>query len=188
MGDYQFWLYVIIAAIYVLTRFFKKPAQQQPTDVPDLDPEKPVRRFEPPPAKPRAEPSRTMTFEELLREITESKTQPKPQPKTEYVDYDDEIAEETPQKEEIQDLEDVEYDYKKDKVAVEYERAKQQAFFRPSLEETLNIKDTDTSFEKFKVFKTTSQSNLLDRYFTDFYDPEGLRKAIVMGEILQRKF
>src|SRR5688572_8873501 len=187
MRDCQFWLYVLIAAIYVLTRFFKKPAQQ-PTDVPDFNPEKPVKKFEPPPVKPGAPPSKTLTFEELLREITESKTQPKPQPKTEYVDYDDEIPDEIPQKEEIQDLEDVDYDYKKDKVAVEYERAKQQAFFRPSLEETLNIKDTDTSFEKFKVFKTTSQSNLLDRYFTDFYDPEGLRKAIVMGEILQRKF
>src|SRR5687767_10089036 len=188
MGDYQFWLYIIIAAIYVLTRFFKKPAQQQPTDVPDLNPEKPVRRFEPPPVKPRAEPSRTLTFEELLKEITESKTQPKPQPKAEYVDYDDEIAEEIPQSEEIQDLEDVDYDYKKDKVVVEYEQAKRQAFLRPSLEETLNIKDIDTRFEKFKVFETTSQSNLVDKYLTDFYDPEGLKKAIVMSEILQRKF
>jgi hypothetical protein len=29
---------------------------------------------------------------------------------------------------------------------------------------------------------------VMDRYFTDFYDPEGLKKAIVMSEILQRKF
>ena len=35
MRDFQFWLYVLIAAIYVLTRFFKKPAQQ-PTDIPDF--------------------------------------------------------------------------------------------------------------------------------------------------------
>ena len=187
MRDFQFWLYVLIAAIYVLTRFFKKPAQQ-PKDIPDFEPEKPVKRFEIPPVKPGAAPSKTLTFEELLKEITASKAQPKPQPKPEYVDYDEEIEEEIPQKDEIEDLEDVDYDYKKDKVAVEYEQAKRQAFLRPSLEETLNIKDTDTRFEKFKVFETDTQSNLVDRYLIDFYDPEGLRKAIVMSEILQRKF
>jgi hypothetical protein len=187
MRDFQFWLYVLIAAIYVLTRFFKKPAQQ-PKDIPDFDPAKPVKKFDAPTVKPGVPPSKTLTFEELLKEITASKTPPKPQPKTEYVDYDDEIAEEIPQKDEIQDLEDVEYDYKRDKVAVEYEQAKRSAFMRPSLEETLNIKDTDTRFEKFKAFETATQSNLVDRYLTDFYDPEGLRKAIVMSEILQRKF
>ena len=187
MRDFQVWLYVLIGVIYLLTRFFKKPAQE-PKDVGDFRPEKPVKRFEPPPVKPGVPPSKTLTFEELLKEITESKTQPKPQPQAEYVDYDDEIEEEIQEKDEIQDLEDVDYDYKKNKVVVEYEQAKRQAFLRPSLEETLNIKDTDTRFAKFKVFETATQSNLVDRYLTDFYDPEGLKKAIVMGEILQRKF
>jgi len=187
MRDFQFWLYVLIAAIYVLTRFFKKPAQQ-PKDVPDFEPEKPAKRFEPPPVKPGAPPSKVLTFEELLKEITESKEKPKPQPKAEYVDYDDEIAEEIQEKDEIKDLEDVDYNYKKDKVVVEYEQAKRQAFLRPSLEETLNIKDIDTRFAKFKVFETATQSNLVERYLTDIYDPEGLKKAIVMSEILQRKF
>ena len=120
-----------------------------------FEPEKPVKKFEPPPVKPGAPPSKVLTFEELLKEITESKTQPKPAPpEAEYVDYDDEIEEEIQEKDEIKDLEDVDYDYKKDKVVVEYEQAKQQAFLRPSLEETLNIKDIDTRFEKFKVFES----------------------------------
>jgi hypothetical protein len=187
MRDFQVWLYVLIGAIYLLSRFFKKPAQQ-PTDVPDFRPEKPVKKFEPPSVKPGAPPSKVLTFEDLLKEITESKVKPKQQPEPEYVDYDDEIAEEIQEKDEIKDLEDVDYNYKKDKVVVEYEQAKRQAFLRPSLEETLNIKDTDTRFAKFKVFETTTQSNLADRYLTDFYDPEGLKKAIVMSEILQRKF
>jgi len=183
MGDFQFWLYIIIGVIYLLSRFLKKP-QQKPTDIPDFKPEKSAPRFEPPTVKPSASPSKMLTFEELLKEITESKTQAKPvvPPQEKYVNYDEELVEEE------QDLEDVEYDYKKDKVAVEYEAAKQQAFFRPSLEETLNIKDTDTSFGKFKEFAQQEQSNLMDRYLIDFYDPEGLKKAIVMSEILQRKF
>ena len=125
-----------------------------------------------------------MTFEELLREITESKTQPQTTtpPKEEYVDYDDNL------KDEIEDLEDVNYDYKNDRVAKEFEAAERQAFTHRSLEESMNVKDTDTKFEKFKVFERDAQSNLVNSYLSDFYDPEGLKKAIVMSEILQRKF
>jgi hypothetical protein len=160
----------------------KKPAQKQ-AGPPDFEPEKPAQRFDTPPVKPQASPSKMLTFEELLKEITESKTQPKPEPQQEvYENYEEEIPEEE------QDLEDVEYDYKRDKVAVEYEEAKQHAFERPSLEETLNIKDIDTRFEKFKVFEQETQSNLVDKYLIDFYDPEGLKKAVVMSEVLQRKF
>lgn len=181
MGDFQFWLYVLIGVIYLLSRALKKPAQK-PGDLPEVRPDKPETRFEPPPAKPRA-PSKVLTFEEMLKEITESKTQPKPTPPEEkYVNYEEDL------KDEEQDLEDVDYDYKRDKVAVEYEQAKQQAFLRPSLEDSLSIKDTDTRFEKFKVFAQPDQANLMDRYLVDFYDLEGLKKAIVMSEILQRKF
>jgi hypothetical protein len=183
MGDFQFWLYIIIGVVYLLARMMKKQTPKTPVDLPESQPDKPVTRFEPPPARPRP-PSKTLTFEELLREITESKTQQqKPAPPTEeYVDYEEEL------KDEAQDLEDVNYDYKNDRVAKEYATAEQQAFTRRSLEETMNIKNTDTSFEKFKVFEQQTQANLVDRYLIDFYDPEGLKKAIVMAEILQRKF
>ncbi len=182
MGDFQFWLYVIIGAIYLLSRFLKKP-EQKPTDVPEYGPEKPAPRFEPPVARPKPSTTAMPTFEELLREITESKKQTKPDARSqEYTNYEDVLEEEE------EDLEDVDYDYKKDKVALEYEEAKQHAFLRPSLEETLNIKDTDTRFEKFKVFNQGSQTNAMDRYLADFYNMDGLKKAIVMSEILQRKF
>lgn len=182
MGDFQFWLYVIIGVIYLLSRFLKKP-EQKPTDLPDVEPEKPVRRFEAPPAKPVASPPKRLTFEELLREITEAKTQPEPEAQSQETTNYEEVLQE-----EEQDLEDVEYDYKKDKVVLEYEEAKQHAFSRSSLEETLNLKDTETRFEKFKVFQAETQSNLMEKYLADFYDPEGLKKAVVMSEVLQRKF
>lgn len=182
MGDFQFWLYVIIGVIYLLSRVLKKQSPQNPGDLPETRPDKPATRFEPPPANPKA-PSKTLTFEELLREITESRAQQKPAPpEEEYAGYEEDL------KDEEQDLEDVDYDYKSDKVAVEYEASKQQAFLRSSLEETLSIKDTDTTFGKFKVFDQETQPNLVDRYLIDFYDTEGLKKAIVMSEILQRKF
>jgi predicted DNA binding CopG/RHH family protein len=179
MRDYQIWLYVIIGIIYLLGRFFKKTAAK-PEDLGDAKPEKPAKSFDLPTAKPTASGQKMLTFEELLKEITESKTQPKPQP--EYTNYEEELEEEE------QDLEDVNYDYKKDKVAVEYEAAKQHAFVRSSLEETMDVNKTDIKFGKFKVFEAEVQTNLAAKYLSDFYDPEGLKKAVVMSEILQRKF
>jgi predicted DNA binding CopG/RHH family protein len=182
MGDYQFWLYIIIGAIYLLSRFLKKSAPN-PNDVPEARNEKPATRLDPSTTTQKPSPPKMVTFEDLLREITESKKPAAPQqPSKEYTNYDEELEDEE------QDLEDVEYNYNRDKISSEYEDAKQHAFLRPSLEETMNIKDTDTRFEKFKVFDQDTQSNVMDRYLTDFSDFEGLKKAIVMSEILQRKF
>lgn len=181
--DYQFWIYVIIAIIYGISRVIKK-AENQPKDVSAPQPDRTIRYD----TKPPVEKPKQLTFEELLREITEAKQPVKPvetsvRPQAEYVDYDDELPDEE------QDLEDVNYDYKKkDKLYDVYEEAKRQAFERPSLEETMNIKNTDMQFGKFKAFEQKAQRNLLEEYTRDFQDPEGFKKAVVMSEILNRKF
>lgn len=184
MDKFQFWLYVIIGIIYVLTRFKKKP-QQPPKDLPEYKPEKPARTFDLPPARPTAPSAsapRPMSFEELLREITEGKSAERPA-ESPVVDYDDVLVEEE------QDLEDVNYDEKRrDPVAVEYEDAKRAAFNRLSLEETMHLEDTDVRFGKFKVFEKEDERNLLNEYMADLRDPEGWKKAVVMSEILKRKF
>jgi hypothetical protein len=186
MDSFQFWLYIIIGVIYLLSRLRKKPDEQQPTDFPGSAPEKPVRRFEQPNAKPTAS-QRPLTFEELLREITEGKVEqqlpPREEPRQEYVDYDDNVGEEE------KDLEEVDYDYRKqDKIYEVYEEAKRQAFNRPSLEETMKVSDTVVKYGKFKEFEQAKQRDLAEEYLADFNDPEGLKKAIVMSEILKRKF
>lgn len=186
--EFQYWIYLIILIIYLVSRALKKPEGQQPSDVPDYKPDRQVNYDSTPP--PQGEKPRALTFEELLREITEAK-QPKPpvfepvQPRPEpaYVDYDDQVGEEE------QDLEDVNYNYRKqDKLYDDYEEAKRQAFLRPSLEETMSIRDTKVEFGKFKVFEQEQQRNLLEEYTKDFQDPEGFKKAVVMSEILNRKF
>jgi hypothetical protein len=158
-------------------------SDKKPEAPKNFQPEKPAQKFELPPAKPSAS-SRQLTFEELLKEITESKpSTQKSQPYQEVVDYDDGIGEEE------QDLEEVDYDYrKKDKIYGEYEEAKRQAFVRPSLEETMKVEDTVMTFGKFKEFEQESRRDLMAEYLADFKDPEGMRKAVVMSEILQRKF
>ena len=181
---------MIIAIIYGIIRAVKKQ-ENKPKEVQDYKPERQVTYDSTPPTgKPKQ-----LTFEELLKEITEAKQPKKPayepvqrkyepvQPKAEYVDYDDQIGEEE------QDLEDVNYDYrKKDKLYDDYEQAKRLAFERPSLEETMKIGDTNVQFGKFKEFEKESERNLLAEYTKDFRDPEGLKKAFVLTEILNRKF
>jgi hypothetical protein len=188
--ELKFWIYLIIGVIYVLSRLLKKKEQETP-DTPPYQADKPVKTFDLPQAKPTANTGKALTFEELLKEISESKTstpkpvtvQKAPKPYQEVIDYDDNLANEE------QDLEDVGYDYrKKDKIYDVYEDAKRQAFNRPSLEETMKVGDTVMSYGKFKEFEQTKKRDLIKDYLSDFNDPEGMKKAIVMSEILQRRF
>lgn len=178
--ELKFWIYVIIGVVYLLTRL-KKKSDEKPPAVPEIP--KPGQRVEMPTG--HANKPKPLTFEELLREITEAKTtkaQPLPAEPA-YVDYDDEV------RDEIQDLEEIPASYKKkDAIYEMYEEGKVKAFARPSLEETLKLEDTDIRFGKFKGFELVEEENVMQRYTRDFEDPEGLKKAFVMSEILNRKF
>ena len=194
----KFWIYVVLAVIYGATRLLKKdqkkpastPRQNTPPrdapvsrrrEVPGRAPatrtlSESVKQQEAPKQQPKA-----MTFEELMREIMDAKTgAPRQEP---VVDYDDQIGEEE------RDLEDVNYDNRKDsEVVATYERAKKEAFYRPSLEETMKVGDTVVSFGKFKEFERTKESNLAEQYMNAFGDMDQVRKAVVMSEILKPKF
>src|SRR5690606_11263072 len=164
--DEKFWIYIIIGVIYMISRILKKPAGKS-TETPKQSPPKPERRYETPTEqRPSAPTAKPMTFEELLREISDTRTPPK----QEYVDYDDNLPEEA------QDLEEVEYDYrKKDRIYDVYDERKRQAFARPSLEETMHVEDTVMKYGKFKAFEIAERKVKSD-YLTALNDPEGLRK------------
>jgi len=176
MDSFQFWLYVIIGVIYLVSRARKKKADQSPGPV-DANEEKPFSSTRHEGNKPKQ-----LSFEELLKEITESKQQ-RPPMEEPVVDYDENLEEEE------KDLEDVEYDYRKQNKTYEvYEEAKKQAFFRPSLEETMKLQDTVVNFGKFKEFEKRAETNLAAEYLKEFHDTDSLKKAVVMSEILKRKF
>jgi hypothetical protein len=69
-----------------------------------------------------------------------------------------------------------------------YDKGKLEAFNKLSLEETMRIEDTDVKYERFKMFEKQQSRDLIQEYLADFKDPEGFKRAIVMSEILQRKF
>lgn len=171
----SFWIWLIVIAISFLARLGKKKKQEQ---FPDMDSSNS-------PSRPDFNP-KPVTFEELLKEIQASKTPEKLPPtskKQEYIDYDDDLEDEE------KDLEQTDYDYRKqDSIYETYEKAKRDAFEKPSLEETLNLKDTVVSFGQFKGYQQVEQKNPSSEILKEFHDPEGFKKAFIMSEILKTKF
>lgn len=184
--DLQFWIYIIVAIVWVLARALRKaPAEAG-------QPEERERRE----VERDSSGNGPLTFEELLREIQQAKTPPKPvtqelpRPSSQLktappikpyneVDYDDDLQDEE------QDLETIPTRETSYEV---YEKAKQDAFYRPSLEETMKLSDTEMKFGHFKEYEETVQKSQPSEILRDFKDPEGFKKAFIMSEILKRKF
>lgn len=180
--DVQFWIYIIIGVIYFLSRVLKKPEQESGESP---EPRRPVRRPAPPPPvrAEQAEKPRQLTFEELLREITEAKQTQRREPEPEYRGYEEVLESEA------QSLEEVNVNEVDDARAFQaYEDAQRQVFERKSLEETLHLEDTKVSFGKFEAFQQLDRRNPAEEYLRLIRNPATLRQAVVMNEILQRKF
>jgi len=181
--DIQFWIWLIIIVITLIARARKQKPRPQPRE------EQESWEQERPSSKP-------LTFEELLKEIQAAKQQQKapaepirpyvqkaPEP-TVYkeVDYDDDVAEEE------QDLETIPA-ARDDRSSMDvYERAKREAFSRPSLEETMKLEDTVVRFGQFKGYESAAEKAPMADFLAEIKDPEGFRKAFIMSEILTRKF
>jgi hypothetical protein len=184
MDNIQFWIWAIVVVVSLIARSRKK---QQQEGTPTFGGDEPFNN----PSQPTAKP---VSFEDLLREIQASKpaTTPTPVPapakvftpakRPEFVDYDDELEEEVVEER---------VDYRKrdqDKTFETYEKAKQAAFNRPSLEETMKIEDTEVRFGQFKGYQQENQVVPALAYVKDLQDTEGFKKAFILSEILNRKF
>jgi hypothetical protein len=182
MDDLQFWLYVIIGVIYLLTQIRKKARQSQDSPTP-----KPVSHKRSAPestwhSEPTAPPTtkKPVSFEDLLREITEAKSlKAEPEYDMEEVDfeYDDEPVEDHRVRD-VVDHRKPEYTYD------QYEAAKAHDYSKDSLEESLKLENVDMGYGKFREFETAKPVNLLDLYTKDLRDPEGLKKAVILTEVL----
>jgi hypothetical protein len=177
MDNIQFWLYVIVGVIYLISRARKKAQEKNmPKDFPESSARPTERPFEQTTSAPKP---KQLTFEELLREITEAKEVTRA-PAPEYVDYDDDIEDEEKSLEMVPAMDD-------DKSTKIYEDAKKMAFNRPSLEETLKLSDVNTDFGRFAEFDKKATNTILTEYTKELRDPKGFKKAIILSEILNRK-
>lgn len=174
MDNIQFWLYVIIAVIALIAQMRKKRQQQTEQEKP-----RPARREAAPRTTVRrtvsttSSPAKPVSFEDLLREIIEAK---EPQP----------VEEAKPAFGYEAEVEDYDY-YKEDETLKIYEKAKQEAFNRASLEETSSLDDTKVSYEHFRNYEISSPTSRAGAIANEIKRPEGLKKAVILSEILNRK-
>lgn len=184
MEDYKWLVYLVIGIVWYLIKN-KAQKQSQPED---SRPDYQDTTSSTPSGKP-------VTFEDLLREIQATKAPAPPAPKPEvkpfyeapvypkYEDYDDNLEDEA------KDLETIETDHRKNNDIYDvYEKAKQAAFQRPSLEETMKVEDTIVRFGQFKEYESHEEPSMADKIAKEFEDKEQVRKAFIMNEILTRKY
>jgi hypothetical protein len=182
MDEYKWIIYLVLGLIYFFAKSRAKKSQQPNNSEPDYQ--------QPTTTQSTGKP---VTFEDLLREIQSAKApaEPKPAPKPyyetpsypKYEDYDDDL------KDEAKSLEEVSYDQRKDDNIYDvYEKAKQAAFQRPSLEETMKVEDTVVRFGQFKEYQHQEEPSLASLVAKDFQNPENVKKAFIMSEILRRKY
>jgi hypothetical protein len=162
-------IWIIIGIIYLISRARRRPNTQSP---PRSEPSTETETFDKP-----------LTFDELLKEIQAAK-HPKPQPlpaKPDFVDYEDDLQEDAKPFQRV--------DYRKeDKIYETYERAKEEAFHRPTMEETLKLENTIVRFGQFKSYVQDDKPSLAAVYAKDLREPENVRKAFILSEILNRRF
>jgi hypothetical protein len=181
MDEYK-WIIYVIAALYFILRSRKKKAPEPGGDFKPFESE-----------NAPSNPNKPVTFEDLLREIQQTKA-PKPEFKPEpvrpaykqpeYVDYDEDL------KSEERDLEEISQDYRKndDQIYETYEKAKSEAFNRRSLEETMKVEDTVVRFGHFKGYDIQQTETVAQSIAKDFQNPENIKKAFILSEILNRKY
>jgi hypothetical protein len=178
--DIQFWIWLIVVVVTLIARASKKKSGSVKPDQRNFD-------------EPYSEASETkpISFEDLLREIQSAKSPkpvtPKPiavsKPQPAYVDYDDDLEDEIqPTKMRNYGSEDTIYET--------YEKAKSEAFKRPSLEDTLKLGDTNMKFEKLKGFHhyEIGEDKPVSRYVKELRNPSSFKRAFVLSEILKRKY
>jgi len=167
-----------------LSRLLKKP-EQTTGEAPES--QRPDKKRPSQVPQPSTETRRQLTFEELLREITEGKQAQKqqraPEPAPAYETYEKDPGEEA------RSLERVDFDEAKNANRWKpYEQIPARSFERKSLEETLRLEDTVVNFGKFEAFENKHRARLLDDYIKILRNRATLRQAVVMSEILKRKF
>jgi len=180
--DFQFWIWLIVIVITLIARANKKKPGQPPVedDYPD--------QGGPPTSRT---PPKAISFEDLLREIQGEKAMSRPEPKPvaqkpvkeyDFVDYDDDIPDE------IEDLEDVDYNVKDDDRAFQaYEAAKREAAKGSQAAERSKVGDL-VRMDHFRGYDQRKKRKPTFNFLKELKDPQGFKKAFIMSEILNRKY
>lgn len=177
MDDIQFWLYLAFALIYFITRSFKKKEPKKPAGG----------------SSPRQESSgperKPVTFEELLKEFTEGR---------EAGDEREEVTAESRQKAEEEEWLKKQRETEEEEV---FEEGRTRRFsdeeskriyeesIRKVAENSPDFKSDEHFRSKLVRVEAQEETHTLAEDIRDMLqDQEDVKKAIVMSEILNRKY
>jgi len=169
MDDIQLVLYIIFVIIAILARAFKSNKNKQAPP--------------PPPSNREESPNRKkpMSFEDLLKEFEESsssgqkKVKQEPEPVSTYESY--EYESEIPDDDEVRSV---------------YEDSLKRAKEFKTIDELVDLED-DRHIGNFKHFGGYSEEEVegheeSNEYLQLLQDAEGAKKAIILSEIINRKY
>ncbi len=175
MDNIQFWIYVIFAVIYFLSRSLrKKPAENQ-----QKRPRSPLETDE----GPRRQPA---SFEELLEEITGRQTLKEP---PREVEEEESFTPVTPKK--------------KEPAPPPFDEGRTRRFSdeesRRIYEESIKNAEgfdldykPDAKFASRKVLRATAEEEEVNEFASEIrstlQNPESAKKAIILAEIINRKY
>lgn len=201
MDDIQFWIYLIFAAIYFLTRNLRKRSKQSeqkrprsPLETEEINERRPTSSTS---GKRTSSGSETQSFEDLLREITGQSEFPG-QKKEEV----EEVEEPEPFVEAFDQYDTAgkrEYQEKKENIEEGKTRRFSDEESRRVYEESVKLAEgsaldfnADDDFRSSKL-KTTSgyqepENEFVKEIRRTLQSAEGTKKAVVLSEILNRKY
>jgi len=165
--DLDIILYIIIFVIYILAKTLKKSKSKHtpPKPQPNIDAE-----------AHEAEP--TMTFEDIFRGLTNDKKKEKPEPVKVINEVEELESSYHPSDDEIQEV------YKESLIQAEKSKTREQ-IVRDNAKKKRTAALKSEKFSAYEVEEITSLASELGEMLKN---PEDARKAIVLKEILDRKY
>lgn len=165
--DIELILYIIFIAIAILTRVLKgKKESNTPTT--SHQPESME--------APKKKTEKTLTFEELLREFTgeEAPVQQEPEPEPRYSRQEEAYS--------------YEEEYADEEIRETYSRSVNEAKKLKTLDEQVSLDKPLERMEHFKQYETEEENTVGSEIIEMLQDEEGARKAIILSEIINRKY
>jgi hypothetical protein len=177
MNDLELYIYIALALIYFLTRAFKPKKNPRPPGKYEESASDPSET----PARPARE--RQMTFEELLQEFTGYKEPPQTEAPPAYEEQVEEEIQE--KKEEYQYYEGYD-DYKKSSYA-EYSSFAEEKGKMITIDEQISFEEPLERKFEWGVDELV-ESSYTTKYRKMLQNRESIRDAIIMKELLDRKY
>lgn len=172
--DERIWFYIIAGIIYFLARRKKKKPEQQ-VQTPDSS-NRPQQSRQP------------VSFEDLLREITEQREQESPRPVPVYQEEEEEDLPIRKMREEREALE-------REGANRQFADAESLRVYEESIKQAEGFDiayEPDSHYESQRLFKGKeygkAEPSLADEIRSGLQDTNTARKAIIYGEILNRKY